>query len=53
MMYESLRQFADSWGLAFMVGIFLIAIFRALRPSARATMEDARAIPFRDEEPAQ
>lgn len=51
--YEILRHFADSWGLAFLVGLFLFAVWRALRPSAAQHMEDARMIPLRDEEPAQ
>ena len=53
MNYDALRHFADSWGLLFMVGVFLLAVWRALRPSARHHMEDARTIPFRDEEPGK
>ena len=49
--YTLLREFADSWGLLFMALPFLFAAWRALRPSARAAMEDARQIPLRDEEP--
>ncbi|ATY33558.1 cbb3-type cytochrome c oxidase subunit 3 [Sphingomonas psychrotolerans] len=51
--YEVLRHFADSWGLAFLVGVFLLAVWRALRPSAASQMEEARMIPLRDEDPAQ
>ncbi len=49
--YTALREFADSWGLVFMTLIFVFACWRALRPSARKDMEEARQIPFRDEEP--
>ncbi|MFZ5749236.1 MAG: cbb3-type cytochrome c oxidase subunit 3 [Pseudomonadota bacterium] len=51
--YDVMRHFADSWGLLFMFGIFTFAVWRALRPSARADFEDARNIPLRDEEPGQ
>jgi cytochrome c oxidase cbb3-type subunit 4 len=54
MSYDALRHFADSWGLVFLFGIFLIAIGRALVPGARAQMEEARRIPLNDDEgPAQ
>jgi len=50
--YTLLREFADSWGLVFMTLLFLFASWRALRPSARQDMEDARQIPLRDEDPS-
>ena len=43
--YDVLRHFADSWGLLFMVTIFVFAVWRALRPSARQDMEDAQHHP--------
>jgi cytochrome c oxidase cbb3-type subunit 4 len=49
--YTLLREFADSWGLVFMTLLFVFASWRALRPSARLAMEEARTIPLRDEEP--
>lgn len=51
MTYDLLRHVADSWGLLFLTIIFLLAVWRAWRPSARAYYEDARLIPFRDEGP--
>jgi cytochrome c oxidase cbb3-type subunit 4 len=48
--YHALRQFADSWGLLFMLLSFLGLLGWAFRPSARASQDDARMIPFRDEE---
>jgi cytochrome c oxidase cbb3-type subunit 4 len=53
MSYDGIRHFADSWGLLFLVGTFLIFIGTALRPSARAHHDEARTIPFRDEDPGQ
>jgi cytochrome c oxidase cbb3-type subunit 4 len=51
--YQTLRTFADSWGLLFMGAIFVIAIGWALRPGARTANDDARMIPFRDDEAGQ
>lgn len=48
--YESLRHFADSWGLLYMMGIFLVAVAFVLRPGARAHAVDAAQIPFRDQD---
>lgn len=51
MTYTILRHAADSWGLLFLMLIFLLATWRALRPSARAQHEAASLIPFSDESP--
>lgn len=51
MTYEALRHAADSWGLLFLTLVFLFAVWRAMRPSARAHHLDASHIPFRDESP--
>lgn len=48
--YQTLRSFADSWGLLFMVAIFCVAVWRAMRPAARPHHDEARMIPFREEE---
>lgn len=50
MTYETLRHFADSWGLLAMLMFFVGAIALTFRSSARAAQDDARMIPFRDEE---
>jgi cytochrome c oxidase cbb3-type subunit IV len=47
--YQLMRTFADSWGLLFMVLIFVIAVFRALRPSARQRHDEAANIPFKED----
>lgn len=47
--YQSMRTFADSWGLAFMFLVFVFVVFWALRPSARKTHEDAASIPFKEQ----
>jgi cytochrome c oxidase cbb3-type subunit IV len=51
--YDALRHFADSWGLLAMMLFFVGAIGWAMRPGARSTHDDARMIPFRDEEADQ
>lgn len=51
MTYELLRHAADTWGMLFLALIFLLALWFALRPSARARHDDASQIPFRDEDP--
>ena len=49
MSYDAFRQFADSWGLVYMVAIFLIVIALVLRPGARKAARDAAEIPFKDD----
>jgi len=51
MTYDALRHAADSWGLLFLTLVFLLALWRAWRPSARVHHDDASQIPFRDERP--
>ncbi len=50
MNHETLRHFADSWGLLFLVGVFLVALGLAFRPGARTHHEAASLIPLRDED---
>jgi cytochrome c oxidase cbb3-type subunit 4 len=47
--YDSLRHFADSWGLIYLLAIFLGAVVSALRPSARNTYAEAAKIPLRED----
>lgn len=49
MSYDAIRHAADSWGLLFLALTFTLAVWRALRPSARADHHAASLIPFRDE----
>lgn len=51
--YQELRHFADSWGLVFMVLTLVCIVGWAFRPSASRAHEDARMIPFRDDEAEQ
>jgi cytochrome c oxidase cbb3-type subunit 4 len=47
--YDTLRHFADSWGLLYLLVIFLIAVGAALRPGARSTYAEAARIPLRED----
>jgi cytochrome c oxidase cbb3-type subunit IV len=49
--YHFAREFADSFGLLFLFLLFLTAVWRAMRPSARVHHQSAQLIPLRDEEP--
>lgn len=46
--YQSMRTFADSWGLLFMFLVFVFVVIWALRPSAKKLHEDAANIPFKE-----
>jgi cytochrome c oxidase cbb3-type subunit 4 len=51
--YDMLRHFADSWGLLYMMGIFLaVAVFLFL-PGARRRAMDAARIPLNDDHPME
>lgn len=49
MTYESFRQIADSWGLLYMLAIFLGVIVFLLRPAAKQQAKDAAQIPFNED----
>lgn len=49
MSYEAFRHFADSWGLVYMVVIFLAVLGLVLRPGAKKAARDAADIPFKDD----
>ena len=46
MEYETFRQFSDSWGLAYLVVIFIGVIIFAFRPGSKKKYEDAADIPL-------
>lgn len=48
--YETLRQFADSWGLLLMVTTFLVLVAWPFRPGARDRNEAAKTMIFRDDD---
>ena len=51
-LYTQLRQFADSWGLVYMMLIFLFVLFYIFRPGSKAYYDRQARIPL-DEETSQ
>ncbi len=49
--YEALRQFADSWGLLYMMAIFVVVVLLILRPGAKSLATSAARIPLDDDFP--
>jgi len=47
--YESMRQFADSWGLLYLVILFVAAVAYTYRPGGRRSADDAAAIPLKED----
>lgn len=50
MTYDAMRHFADSYGLLFMGGVYLILCAWALRPGARERSRTAAALILKDDE---
>jgi len=46
MMYDSLRQFADSWGLLYLFLVFVFVVGYVFRPGSSRKARDAAHIPF-------
>ncbi len=47
--YNSMRQFADSWGLLYMTLIFIGVLLYTFRPSAKSYYEEQSRIPLNEE----
>jgi cytochrome c oxidase cbb3-type subunit 4 len=47
-LYDTLRHFADTWGLLAMMGVFVAAALFAFRPGSRRRYERAARIPLDD-----
>jgi cytochrome c oxidase cbb3-type subunit 4 len=47
-LYDTLRQFADTWGLLTMMGVFVAAALFVFRPGSRQHYERAASIPLDD-----
>ena len=48
--YDSMRQFADSWGLVGIAVVFATACVWVMRPGAKESARDAADIPLRDDD---
>ena len=47
--YEFLRQIADSWGLLYLVILFVGIILFTFRPGSKSKARDAAKIPFNED----
>ncbi|EKF41260.1 cbb3-type cytochrome c oxidase subunit 3 [Nitratireductor indicus] len=47
--YTAMRQFADSWGLLFMVIVFVGVVLFAFRPGSKKSADEAARIPLKDD----
>ncbi len=48
--YNSLRHLADSWGLLYLVIIFVGVVFFVFRPGSKKQSDDAANIPLREDD---
>lgn len=48
--YENMRQFADSWGLVYMLGIFCVAMAMLFWRGAKQRASEAARIPLLDDD---
>ena len=47
--YRELAEFAQTWGLAYFVAVFLIVLAYALWPSRKGEFEEAARMPLRED----
>ena len=48
--YQAMRTFADSWGLLYLVVVFLFVIVWVFRPGSQKHIDDAAQIPFKEDQ---
>jgi cytochrome c oxidase cbb3-type subunit 4 len=47
--YRALAEIAQTWGLAYFVGVFLVALAYALWPSRQRQFDEAARMPLRED----
>ncbi len=47
--YRAAAEFAQTWGLVYFVGIFLVVLLYALWPSRQQQFDEAAHIPLRED----
>jgi cytochrome c oxidase cbb3-type subunit IV len=47
--YRALAEFAQTWGLAYFVGVFLVVLLYALWPSRQQQFDEAAHMPLRED----
>jgi len=48
-LYQTLAEFAQTWGLLYFVAVFLVVLAYALWPSRQHQFDQAARIPFRED----
>jgi len=49
MTYQDVSYFTQTWGLVYLVVLFVGMLIYALRPGAKKKFEDAALIPFKED----
>lgn len=49
MTYETISQFAQTWGLVYFVALFIGVLIYAFRPGAKKQFDDAANIPLKED----
>jgi cytochrome c oxidase cbb3-type subunit 4 len=47
--YRALAEFAQTWGLAYFVAVFVVVLIYALSPSRQRQFDEAARIPLRED----
>jgi cytochrome c oxidase cbb3-type subunit 4 len=47
--YEGISYFAQTWGLVYLVAMFVVVLVYVCRPGNRKKFEDAAQIPFKED----
>jgi len=47
--YQTMRTFADSWGLLYLVLVFIAVVLWTFRPGSKSVSSDAANIPFKED----
>ncbi|MFC4626036.1 cbb3-type cytochrome oxidase subunit 3 [Daeguia caeni] len=48
--YETMRHFADSWGLLGMTIFFILVVLYVFRPGSKKKADEIKTIPFKDDD---
>ena len=49
MTYEDVSHFAQTWGLVYLVALFVVVLIYACWPGSRKKFDDAARIPFKED----
>ncbi|WP_419911383.1 cbb3-type cytochrome c oxidase subunit 3 [Hoeflea sp.] len=48
--YQTMRTFADSWGLLFLVIVFVVVVIYTFRPGSKKQADEIARIPLKDDD---